>query len=324
MIVDKAIYRAGVRENIDGDISDALDEARKDGECFVWLGLHEPTKAEFDLVTEEINLHPLAVEDALTAEHQRPKLERYGDTTFVVLKTVGFAETSSKIEIGKIMVFFGEDFVITARHGDVNALVGVRGRLEANPDLLAAGPSTVLYAVCDEIVDRYGAVAHDVEAAIMTLERRVFAPRQGDVTEDIYALKREVLAFRAAEDPLIPVLQDIAKGRVPACGRTLEYFRDVLDHLLRVDQEVDAANEMLTSVLSAHLALLSKQENQDQRRISAWGAIIMVPTLIAGIYGMNFQDMPELRWASGYPAALGIMGSICAFLFWRFKRGGWL
>ncbi|MGH3389180.1 MAG: CorA family divalent cation transporter, partial [Actinomadura sp.] len=151
MIVDKAIYRAGVREDVDGDISDALDEARKDGECFLWLGLHEPTQEEFDLVTEELGLHPLAVQDALTAEHQRPKLERYGDTTFVVLKTVGFAEASSDVEIGKIMVFFGDDFVITARHGDSNPLMNVRHRLEANPELLTAGPSTVLYGVCDEV-----------------------------------------------------------------------------------------------------------------------------------------------------------------------------
>jgi magnesium transporter len=324
VIVDCAIYRSGLREEVPGDISDALDAARKDGKAFMWIGLHEPTEETFRHVNEELKLHPLAVEDALSDEHQRSKLERYGDTTFVVLKTVYFDEKIADVRVGKIMVFVGRDFVITVRHGDGTPLAQTRRRLEANPELLSAGPTAVLYGVCDEVVDRYGMVAHRVEGSIMALEQKVFAPKQSDVTEKIYELKREVLEFRAAEDPLIPVLQEIAKGRLHGCEQTVEYFRDVLDHLLRVDQVIDSHNELLTSVLSAHLALLSKQENQDQRKISAWGAIIMVPTMAAGLYGMNFEHMPELHWVAGYPIALGVMLAICLFLYWRFKKGGWL
>jgi magnesium/cobalt transport protein CorA len=228
------------------------------------------------------------------------------------------------VKIGKIMVFLGDDFVVTVRQGDGAPLAQTRRRLEADPQLLGTGPAAVLYGVCDEVVDRYSAVAHRVEASIIALERQVFAAEQSDVTAKIYELKREVLEFRAAEDPLIPVLREIVKGRVDGCAKTVEYFSDALHQLLRVDQDVDSHNELLTSVLSAHLALLSKQENQDQRRISAWGAIIMVPTMIAGVYGMNFDHMPELHWIGGYPVALGIMMAVCLFLYWRFKKGGWL
>ncbi|GAA2089649.1 magnesium/cobalt transporter CorA [Actinomadura alba] len=324
VIVDCAIYRSGVREDVTGDFSDALDAARDDSGAFMWVGLHEPTEQTFQHVNEELKLHPLAVEEALSGEHLRPRLERHGDTTFVVLKTVRFDERTSDIEVGNIMVFVADRFVVTVRQGDSTPLAETRRRLEANPPLLSAGPTAVLYGVCDEVVDRYGAVAHHVEAAIMSLEKQIFATTQSDVTEKIYELKREVLEFRAAEDPLIPILQEFAKGRVAGCEHTVEYFRDALEGLLRVDQEVDAHNELLTSVLTAHLALLSKQENQDQRRISAWGAIIMIPTMVAGIYGMNFDHMPELHWTAGYPAVLTLIASICLFLYWRFKKGGWL
>jgi magnesium/cobalt transport protein CorA len=324
VIVDCAIYRSGLRAHVSGDISDALDAARADGDAFMWIGLHEPTEETFRHVNEELKLHPLAVEEALSGEHQRSKLERYGDITFVLLKTVHFDEASADVKIGKIMVFLGDDFVVTVRQGDGAPLAQTRRRLEADPQLLGTGPAAVLYGVCDEVVDRYSAVAHRVEASIIALERQVFAAEQSDVTAKIYELKREVLEFRAAEDPLIPVLREIVKGRVDGCAKTVEYFSDALHQLLRVDQDVDSHNELLTSVLSAHLALLSKQENQDQRRISAWGAIIMVPTMIAGVYGMNFDHMPELHWIGGYPVALGIMMAVCLFLYWRFKKGGWL
>lgn len=323
MIVDSAIYRDGRRENITGDISDALDSARARGDCFIWIGLHEPTQDEFDLVKDELKLHPLAVEDAVKA-HQRPKLERYDDSIFVVLKTVRYSEASSDIEVGEIMLFVGRDFVITVRHGGGNPLGPVRRRLEAEPELLAMGPSAVLYAICDLIVDTYGTVAHSVEADIIALERRVFHPDRGDVTEDIYALKREVLEFRTAEDPLIPALEEIVKGRVPVCTATTEYYRDVLDHLLRVDGMVDAHNELLTNVLNAHLALVGAQQNEDMRKISAWAAILAVPTMVAGIYGMNFDHMPELRWSFGYPLVVCVIVALCLILYRRFKKSGWL
>ncbi|NYE14286.1 magnesium/cobalt transporter CorA [Actinomadura citrea] len=323
MIVDKAIYAGGKRRDIEGDISDAFDLAREDGECFLWIGLFEPDEDEFELVKDELNLHPLAAEDAVSA-HQRPKMERYDDTLFVVLKTLAYIDKTSDIEVGEIMVFLGRDFVVTVRHGAGNPLGPVRKRLEDSPELLGHGATAVLYAVCDEVVDRYGVVAHEVEVDIIGLERAVFDPNARDVTADIYSLKREVLEFRSAEDPLVPVLQEIVKGRVAECGSTREYFRDVLDHLLRVDGQVDSHNELLNSVLTAHLALLGKRQNEDMRKISAWAAIIAVPTAIAGIYGMNFDHMPELHWTFGYPLVVAVMAVVCVLLFRRLRRSGWL
>ncbi|CNG68101.1 magnesium and cobalt transport transmembrane protein CorA [Mycobacterium tuberculosis] len=323
VIVDKAIYAGGTRRDIDGDISEAFALAREDGDCFLWIGLFEPDEAEFELVKEELDLHPLAAEDAVSA-HQRPKMERYGGTLFVVLKTLAYLDETSDIEVGEIMVFLGRDFVVTVRHGTGNPLGPVRTRLEDDPELLRHGAAGVLYAVCDEVVDRYGLVAHEVEVDIIGLERAVFDPGARDVTADIYSLKREVLEFRGAEDPLVPVMQEIVKGRVAECGSTREYFRDVLDHLLRVDGQVDAHNELLNSVLTAHLALLGKQQNEDMRKISAWAAIIAVPTAIAGIYGMNFDHMPELHWSFGYPLVIVVMAVACVLLFRRLRRSGWL
>lgn len=323
VIVDKAIYSGGARHDIDGDIGDAFQAARRDGDCFVWIGLFEPDAAEFDLIKDELELHPLAAEDAVAA-HQRPKMERYGDTLFVVLKTLTYIDATSDIEVGEIMVFLGADFVVTVRHGAGNPLGPVRDRLERDPGMLRHGATSVLYAVCDEVVDRYGVIAHEVEVDIIGLERSVFDPDAPDVTADIYSLKREVLEFRGAEDPLVPVLQEIVKGRVPECAGTREYFRDVLDHLLRVDAQVDAHNELLNSVLTAHLALVGSRQNADMRKISAWAAIIAVPTAIAGIYGMNFDHMPELHWTWGYPAVLVVMATVCAFLFRRLRKSGWL
>ncbi|MEV3926324.1 magnesium/cobalt transporter CorA [Actinomadura coerulea] len=323
VIVDKAIYAGGKRRDIEGDISDAFDLAREDGECFLWIGLFEPDEDEFELVKDELNLHPLAAEDAVSA-HQRPKMERYDDTLFVVLKTLAYVDKTSDIEVGEIMVFLGRDFVVTVRHGAGNPLGPVRRRLEDTPELLGHGATAVLYAVCDEVVDRYGVVAHEVEVDIIGLERAVFDPNARDVTADIYSLKREVLEFRSAEDPLVPVLQEIVKGRVAECGSTREYFRDVLDHLLRVDGQVDSHNELLNSVLTAHLALLGKRQNEDMRKISAWAAIIAVPTAIAGIYGMNFDHMPELHWTIGYPLVIAVMAVVCVLLFRRLRKSGWL
>lgn len=324
VIVDKAIYCDGLREDITGDISDAFDAAKaKSGECFLWIGLYEPTREEFDLVAEEIKLHPLAVEDAVHA-HQRPKLEHYEDTLLVVLKTLQYVEETSDIQVGEIMVFLGRDFVITVRHGKGDPLRALRRRVETDPALLTAGPAAVLYVICDQVVDTYSRVAHEVEADIIQLERQVFDSQPTNVTEAIYSLKREVLEFCGAEDPLIPVLQEIVKGRVQVCRDTVEYFRDVLDHLLRVDDQVDAHNELLTSILNAHLALVAMQQNTDMRKISSWAAIIAVPTAIAGIYGMNFDHMPELHWVIGYPLALTTMVVSCVLVYRRLRKSGWL
>jgi magnesium transporter len=323
MIMDCAIYRKGVRESVDGDLSDALDVAREDGDAFMWIGLHEPTREEFDLVADELGLHPLAIEDAVKA-HQRPKLERYDGTLFVVVKTLRYLDETSDIEVGEIMLFVGADFVITVRHGQGSPLKEVRRRLEGDHDLMSHGPSAVLYTVLDEVVDRYESIAHEVETDIIELEREVFSPGRSMVTEDIYELKREVLEFRGAEDPLVPVLQDIVKGRVQVAPGTLEYFRDVLDHLLRVDERVDSHSELLTNVLNAHLAQVGMQQNEDMRKISAWAAILAVPTMVTGIYGMNFDHMPEKHWMYAYPVVMGLVFAVCLGLYRWFRKSGWL
>ncbi|MFI6291183.1 magnesium and cobalt transport protein CorA [Nonomuraea sp. NPDC050790] len=330
VIVNQAIYCDGERETINGDISDAFTTARARGDCFLWIGLHEPTQEEFDLITNEVKLHPLAVQDAINA-HQRAKLERYDDTLFVVLKPLMYEEETSSIEVGEINLFLGRDFVISVRHGRANPLRGVRERIEADPDLLAAGPSGVLYAICDEVVDTYSHISHEVEGDLIALEQRVFSGMHADVTADIYSLKREVLEFRTAQDPLIPVLEEIVKGRVELCTASREQFRDVLDHLLRVDAQVDEHNELLTSALSAHLALTGReqnkvamQQNADMRKISSWAALIAVPTMIAGIYGMNFDYMPELHWLLGYPLSLSVMVVAVLVVYRLLRKSGWL
>ncbi|MFC4530938.1 magnesium and cobalt transport protein CorA [Sphaerisporangium dianthi] len=330
MIVDKAIYCDGGRETISGDISETFEAARAKGDCFVWIGMHEPTQEEFDLVTGELKLPDLAVEDAIHA-HQRPKLEHYDDTLFVVLKTLHYVEETSDIEVGEIMLFLGEGFVITVRHGRASPLTAVRKRIEADRELLDAGPAGVLYAVCDQIVDTYSNVVREVEADLIALEAQVFSPDQKDVTEDIYSLKREVLEFRGAQDPLIAVLEEIVRGRVGMCAHISDQYRDVLDHLLRVDGQVDAHNELLSNVLTAHLALVGSlqnqvamQQNADMRRISSWAALIAVPTMIAGIYGMNFDYMPELHWLLGYPLAMTVMVIAVVIVYRLLRKSGWL
>jgi magnesium transporter len=289
----------------------------------MWISMREPSENEFALLTDELRLHPLAVEDAVEAQ-QRPKLERYDDTLFVVLKTVRYVKETSDVEIDDFMLFVGKDWVITVGRGEADPAERIRNRLTIDPELTLCGVSSVLYAAFDHIVDTYGVIAHEIEADIIGLEHRVFAPVRTDVAESIYALKREVLEFRSAEDPLIPVLQDIIKGRTAMYPDMLPYFRDVNDHLLRVDATVDAHSELLTNVLNAHLAQVSMQQNEDMRKIAAWAAIIAVPTAVAGIYGMNFEYMPELEWKIGYPLAFGVMVVACLIVFYRLRKSGWL
>ncbi len=323
MIVDKAIYRDGAREEIDGDISEAFERAKARGDSFLWIGLFEPTHEEFDLIVDELKLHPLAVEDAVNA-HQRPKLELYGDTVFAVLKTLKHHEDAAQLDVGEIMLFVGDEFVITVRHGAINPLDSVRERVESEKWLMSAGPAGVLYAVCDLVADSYTRLARHVEADVIETERLVFQPGVADATEAIYSLKRQVLQFRIAVDPLVPVMEDLTQGRVALCAGLSEYFRDILDHLLRVDRMVEAQNELLTGALAANLSLVTMQQNIDLRKISAWAAIVAVPTMIAGIYGMNFVHMPELDWSFGYPLVVGVMIGACLLLYRKLRRSGWL
>ncbi|MFJ7178996.1 magnesium/cobalt transporter CorA [Streptomyces massasporeus] len=331
MIVDCAIYRDGQRTEGPEDLSDALGEARAAG-GFVWIGLHEPTEAEFDHVSREFGLHPLAVEDALKA-HQRPKLEVYDDSLFVVLKPVAYEPRSDTVSSGEIMIFLGDSFVVTVRHGEGAPLKAVRHRLEHEPELLGKGPTAVLYAVADATVDHYLDVATELQTDLEGLEAEVFSPDGGgsrNTASRIYDFKRQVLEFRRATGPLAPPMSRLAGTAssgvaVPFVDdRARPFFRDVSDHLTRVNDSVENLDRLVSDILSAHLAQMSVRQNDDMRKISAWAAMAAIPTMLAGIYGMNFEHMPELRWVWSYPALIALMAVLELMVFRLFKRRGWL
>jgi magnesium transporter len=324
VIVDCALYHHGVREVSPEDFGDALDTARAQGGSFIWIGMHDPTADELAKVATEFSLHALAVEDALKA-HQRPKVEEYDDSLFVVLKTVRYDEESQQIELGDVMLFVGDSFVVTVRHGQGRALGHLRKRLEEQHHLLECGPSAVLYAIADKVVDDYQATAAAVVEDIEEVEEQIFSPERTNSAGRIYNLKREVIEFRHAVLPLVDPMARLATGDVPHVDERMQpFFRDVADHAVRVSEQVQGFDDLLTSVLNANLAQVSVQQNEDMRRISAWVAIAAVPTAVAGIYGMNFEHMPELRWQYGYPAVLALMALVCTALYRGFKRNKWL
>ena len=322
MIVDCAVYVDGFRDTEWHAVDQALTDARDRG-GFVWIGLHEPTEAEFDSVTRGFDLHPLAVEDAIHA-HQRPKLERYGDSLFVVFKPARYVDSDEVVQVDQIMVFVGADFVVTVRHGQSAALSDVRRALETDPERMQWGPSSVLYAIADKIVDDYAVVMRGLDNDIDQIEHEVFSGPSSAHAERIFKLKREVLDFRRAVDPLEPALAELAAGAKPVDERSADYFRDVHDHVLRVSEHLAGLDALLGSALGANVAQVGMRQNEDMRKISAWVAIIATPTMIAGIYGMNFEHMPELEWVVGYPLVLGVMVLACVILYRNFKRRDWL
>jgi len=290
----------------------------------VWLGLYEPTQDELDSVRREFGLHELAVEDALNA-HQRPKLEVYDDTLFVVLKPARYIDPEEVVQTGEILVFVSSSFVVAVRHGEASALREARKRLEHRRDLLAAGTGGVLYAIVDKIVDDYEPVVEGVANDIQEIEQQVFSATRENPAERIYKMEREVLEFSRAVTPLTPAVDRLARGHFDLIDEDLhEYFRDVHDHLLRVGQRIDAFRDLLSSALQANLTQVSVRQNEDMRKITAWVAILAVPTMVAGIYGMNFKHMPELEWTFGYPLVLAVTLVICLLLYRRFRRAGWL
>ncbi|MFG2513606.1 magnesium and cobalt transport protein CorA [Streptomyces sp. NPDC048584] len=331
MIVDCAIYREGHRSEGPRDFSDALDGARAAG-GFVWIGLHEPTADEFDLVAREFGLHPLAVEDALKA-HQRPKLEVYDDSLFVVLKPVEYEPRSDTVSSGEVMIFLGDSFAVTVRHGEGAPLAAVRQRLEREPELLGEGPTSVLYAVADAVVDHYLDVATELGTDLEELEAEVFTPDGGGsrhTASRIYNFKRQILEFRRATGPLAPPMARLAGVGSYGAGvpfvedRARPFFRDVHDHLTRVNESVEGLDRLVSDILSAHLAQMSVRQNDDMRKISAWAAMAAIPTMLAGIYGMNFEHMPELRWEWSYPVVIVAMVALEVLVFRLFKRRGWM
>jgi magnesium transporter len=323
MIVDCAIYEGGKRRDGHVDLEHAYGERHEPGK-FVWIGLYEPTEEEFDSLRREFKLHPLAVEDAIHA-HQRPKLEVYEGMLFVVLKTARYVDPTEVIELGELLVFLGDDFVITVRHGEASSLKEVRESLESDPKHLRRGPGAVLHAILDRVVDDYQPAIEGLETDIEEVEEELFSGQRTNPAERIYRLQREVLQFRKASAPLVDPIAKLAAGHYGQVHPEIhDYFRDVNDHLMRARDQLDAMRDLLAGSLQANLAQVGVRQNEDTRRISAWVAIIAVPTAIAGIYGMNFDHMPELKWGVGYPAVLLLMLVICTILYYRFKRAGWL
>ena len=325
VIVDCALYEDGERRAGDLDVAEAARAACDDTAGFVWLGVHEPTADEFDAVRREFDLHELAVEDAVEA-HERPKLEVYGETLFVVLKTVRYVDSEEVIRSGQIMLFVNPTFIITVRHGEASDLHPVRRAVEKRPDLLRCGPGAVLHAVIDRVVDDYEPAAQGLETDIQQVEQQVFSEDTADnPAQRIYRLEREVLELQRAVTPLAAPVDRLARGQFDLISPELRsYFRDVHDHLLRVASRVEGFRDLLSSALQANLTQVTVRQNADMRRISAWVAILAVPTMIAGIYGMNFQHMPELSWRYGYPAVLVLIVLVCGVLYRGFRRAGWL
>ncbi|MGW4780952.1 magnesium/cobalt transporter CorA [Streptomyces filamentosus] len=333
-VVNCVVYADGVRRTAPGaaiGAEEALRYVRRSGDGFVWIGLHEPAEKELTVLAELFGLHPLAVEDAVHA-HQRPKVEEYDGVLFAVLKTVRYVEheeltaTSEVVDTGELMAFVGPDFVVTIRHGGHGSLGPLREALEAVPEQLAKGPSAVLHAVADHVVDDYLAVADAVQTDLDAIENAVFSD-QADRRDAgrIYQLKRELLELRRAVAPLSRPLTELATRPMPLVDPEIRaYFRDVTDHLSRVTEQVASYDTLLDSVLQAHLAQVTVAQNEDMRKITAWAAIVAVPTMVCGVYGMNFEHMPELRWTYGYPVVLGVIAVACYVIHRGFRRNGWL
>ena len=336
-IVDNAIYRSGIREAHPVTLDLSYEELRDRG-GFAWIGMYRPTEEELRSVAEEFSLHPLAIEDALKG-HQRPKLERFGDVLFVVLRAGRYLDGPEEVEFGEVHLFIGPNFAISVRHAESPDLGRVRKRLEKNPDLLALGPQAVLYAVFDEIVDQYQPVIAGLENDIDEIESQLF---DGDptVSRRIYKLATEAMAFQRATHPLVGMLEALQHGyeKYDVDVELQRNLRDVLDHTLKTVERADSFRALLQNALTVQSTLVAQSQNEEMRRlseasitqgdqvkkVSSWAAILFAPTLIAAIYGMNFRFMPELNWSLGYPFALGLMLASGVVLYFVFKRRDWL
>jgi magnesium transporter len=327
VIVDRAIYRDGLRVSEPSDLTEMAETCR-DGGGIAWIGLYRPTREEFVEVTREFALHELAVEDAVNA-HQRSKLERYGDTIFCVLRPARYIDETETVEFGEVHVFAGPQFVITVRHGETPSLAAVRRDLEARPDLLRRGPVAVLHAIMDRVVDDYVPVIAGVENDIDEIEDDVFEGR-ADASRRIYELTREVIHFQRASKPLTAMLERLMES--PGVDdEERRYLRDVQDHALRVQEQADGFRQLLQNILNVNLTLetkalseVSNAQNEEVKKISAWAAILFAPTLVGTVYGMNFHHMPELHWRFGYAFAIALMVAVSMSLYLVFKRRNWI
>lgn len=333
-MVDCGVYCEGTRLPGKYTHAAALNKVHEieaeGGAAFVWIGLHEPDEHQMKAVADVFGLHELAVEDAVHA-HQRPKLERYDQALFLVLKTVMYVDHESMakarqiVETGEVMIFVGPDFVITVRHGEHGGLAGVRKRLEASPATLKLGPYSVMHAIADSVADTYLDVTDRISTDIDAMEEDIFSPLSQTNIESIYLLKREVVELRRAVSPLATDLERIDIDHDDLVSVEIRrYMRDVLDHAIKASDRIASYDELLSSLVQAALGKVAMQQNIDMRKISAWVAIAAVPTAVAGIYGMNFEDMPELNWTWGYPAVLSLMATVCVLLYRTFRRNNWL
>ncbi|NLU83746.1 magnesium/cobalt transporter CorA [Rhodococcus sp. HNM0569] len=336
-VVDLGVYRGGVRVCTPPSLADAFARRAEPG-SMAWIGLYRPTDAQLYSVAEHFGLHELAVEDAIKA-HQRPKLERYGDTLFVVLRAARYDDESEQVQFGELHVFVGPDFVLTVRHSESPDLSAVRRRLESDPELLALGPEAVLYAILDTVVDGYAPVVAGLQNDIDEIETEVFSGDPG-VSRRIYELTREVIEFQRATKPLAAMLRGLTSGfdKYGTDEELRRYLRDVGDHVTSIVERADGFRQLLGNILTVNATLVSQEQNEEMRnltrasyaqneeikKVSAWAAILFAPTLIGTVYGMNFDSMPELHWAGGYPFALSLMLLICVGLYAIFKRRGWL
>jgi magnesium transporter len=333
-MVDCGVYADGERLPGKYTHAAALEKVRElekaGSEAFVWIGLYEPDEHQMQTVADVFGLHELAVEDAVCA-YQRPKLERYNKTLFLVLKTVTYVEHESVakareiVETGEIMIFVGPDFVVTVRHGEHGGLADVRRRIDTSPAMTKLGPYAIMHAIADHVVDSYLDVLDLVETDIDAMEEDIFSPRTHTNIECIYLLKREIVEMRRAVSPLTLALQRLGTDHNDLVSiEVMRYMRDVLDHQIQASDRITSYDETLSSLVQAALGKVAMQQNVDMRKISAWVAIAAVPTAIAGIYGMNFEYMPEKNWTFGYPLVIGVMLAICSILYVTFRRNHWL
>jgi magnesium transporter len=292
-------------------------------DCFVWVALKDPEAAELELMQAEFGLHDLAVEDAHKG-HQRPKIEEYGQSLFVVLHMV--ENGSDELSVGEVCIFVGSNYVLSVRQRAKQGLVEVRKRCEEEPELLRHGPAYVLYALMDAVVDRYFPVLDTISTELERVEERIFATQTERASiEALYCIKQKLMTLKHATEPLLEAVGRLHGGRVPQlCQGLQDYFRDISDHLVRLNQSIDSLRDMVTTAISVSLSLITLQENEVTKRLAAYGALVAVPTLIAGIYGMNFEHMPEIQWQHGYPVSLIAMALIDGYLFYRFRKAKWL
>ncbi|MFH8348991.1 magnesium/cobalt transporter CorA [Streptomyces sp. NPDC018045] len=337
-LIKAALYEDGRCTHTLESLTETFRQLREKPGGMAWIGLYRPTPEELHSLAEEFDLHPLALEDALEA-HQRPKLERYGHTLFVVLRAARYLDDTEEVDFGELHLFVGPDFVITVRHGAAPDLPAVRRRMEASPELLTRGPEAVLYAILDAVVDGYAPVVAGVENDVEEIETEVFANTTG-VSRRIYELSREVVEFQRATRPLAGILSRLSGGfeKYGVGEEMRRYLRDVADHATHVTERVDALRQALQDILAVNATLVTQQQNEEMKalaeaghaqneeikKISAWAAILFAPTLVGTIYGMNFTHMPEIDWYLGYPFALALMALVCVGLHVVFKRRDWL